>query len=153
MQAVYPFVPSNIAYSHLKNLTAIPVQITVTATITTTGNHTFSISKPRKVDFISWIPCVNGKMLTIFCMAVGIISKGSVAPEKINIGKYKIQAITLALFEFAATPPTIIPILRVDTIVSNQLPINANQEPLILTFHISVATGISVSIDIRQYTT
>ena len=125
----------------------------VTITITTIGNQVFGVGKPRKVDFISWIPCVIGKTLTIFCITAGITSKGSVAPEKINIGKYKIQAITLALFEFFAIPPTIIPILRVVTIASNQLPKNANQSPLILTFHISIAVGISVSIDTRQYTT
>lgn len=92
-----------------------------------------------------------GKTLTIFCISAGITSNGSVAPEKISIGKYKIQAITLALFEFLAIPPTIIPILRTDTIVSSQLPKNANHEPLILTFHISIAAGIRVSIDTRQY--
>lgn len=56
------------AYSHLKNLTATPVQITVTAAITVMGIHAFSVGKPRKVDFISSIPCVNGKTLTIFCI-------------------------------------------------------------------------------------
>ena len=92
-------------------------------------------------------------MLTIFCITVGITSNGSVAPEKINMGKYKMQAITLALFEFFAIPPTIIPMLRVDTIVISQLPKNASQEPLILTFQISIAVGTRVSIDTRQYTT
>lgn len=41
------------SYSHLKNLTAIPVQIAVTATIITIGNPIFSIGKSRKIDFIS----------------------------------------------------------------------------------------------------
>ena len=85
-------------YSHLKNLTAIPVQTIATADITTTGSHQFSAGKPRNADFISSIPCVNGNMLTIFCIMGGITSKGRVAPEKISIGKYKMQAITLALF-------------------------------------------------------
>lgn len=125
----------------------------VTAAITTIGNQAFSIGKPRKADFINRIPCVIGKTHTIFCITAGITSKGSVAPEKINIGKYRIQAITLALFEFFAIPPTIIPILRVDTIVSSQLPKYADHEPRILTFHISIAVGMSVSIDARQYTT
>lgn len=88
------------AYSHLKNLTAIPAQMMVMAVIVTTGNQTCSTGRPRKADFISWIPCVIGKIRTIFCIAAGITSKGSVAPEKINIGKYKMQAMTLALFAF-----------------------------------------------------
>ena len=58
----------------------------------------------------------------IFCIAAGITSNGSVVPEKISIGKYKIQAMTLALFIFLAIPPTNRPMLNVDTIVSNQLP-------------------------------
>ena len=48
-------------------------------------------------------------------------SKVRVVPEKINIGKNNKQAMTLALFEFFAIPPTIIPILKVDIIVSSQL--------------------------------
>lgn len=62
----------------------------------------------------------------MLCTTFGIASSGSVAPENIKVGKYKIQAITLALFVFLATPPTIIPILKVETIVSVQLPKNAN---------------------------
>ena len=65
----------------------------------------------------------------IFCIAVGITSNGSVAPEKISIGKYKIQAMTLALFIFLAIPPTNRPMLNVDTIVSSQLPKNKSKEP------------------------
>lgn len=42
-----------MSYSHLKNITAIAAQTTVTATITVIGTHTFSIDKPRKVDFIN----------------------------------------------------------------------------------------------------
>lgn len=85
-------------YSHLKNLTAIPVQTIATVDIIMTGSHLFSSGKPRNADFISSIPCVNGNMLTIFCIMGGITSKGRVAPEKISIGRYKMQAITLALF-------------------------------------------------------
>lgn len=62
------------------------MQITVTATIAAIGNHTFSVGKPRKADFINIIPCAIGKIPTIFCITVGITSNGSVAPEK-NIGK------------------------------------------------------------------
>ena len=43
----------------------------------------------------------------------GITSKGSVAPEKISMGKYKRQAITLAIFSFFAMPPTSIPMLKI----------------------------------------
>lgn len=142
-----------VSDSHLKNFTAILVHITVTAAITATGIHPFFVVKPRKADFISSMPCVSGKTLTIFCIAGGITSKGSVVPEKISIGKYKTQAITLALFEFFATPPTIIPILNVDTIVKSQLPKNAGSEPFILTFHISIAAGKRVIIDTIQYKT
>lgn len=63
------------------------------------------------------------------------------------------QAITLALLEFFAIPPTIIPILRVDIMVRSQLPEKANSEPLILTFHNRNAAGISVITDTTQYTT
>ena len=63
------------------------------------------------------------------------------------------QAITLAIFEFFAMPPTIIPILKVDTIVRNQLPKNAGHEPCIDTFQISMAAGMSVSIDTAEYRT
>ena len=102
--------------------------MTVTDDITTIGSHIFAAGKPRNVNFISQIPWVSGKTLTIFCIAVGITSKGSVAPEKINIGKYRTQAITLAFFEFFAMPPTIIPILKVDIIVRSQLPKNVLSE-------------------------
>ena len=71
-------------------------------------------------------------------------SKGRVVPEKINIGKYNKQAITFALFEFFAIPPTIIPILKVDIIVNSQLPKNVNHEPCIVTFQKIIATGIKV---------
>lgn len=84
-------------YSHLKNLTAIPVQTTETADITTTGSHQFSAGKPRNADFISSIPCVNGNMLTIFCIMGGITSKGRVAPEKI-IGARAITYVIISAF-------------------------------------------------------
>ena len=104
-------------YSHLKHFMEIPKQIRVTAPITTTGIRAFSIGNPRNAAFINWIPCVIGKTLMIFCMETGITSKGSVVPEKISMGKYKRQAITLAVFIFLAIPPTNRPMLNVDTIV------------------------------------
>ena len=63
---------------------------------------------PKKVDFISWMPCVIGKNCTTVCIPFGITSKGRVAPENMSIGKYNIQAITLAVLAFWAIPPTII---------------------------------------------
>lgn len=150
-------LPRHIAaaqtYSHLKNLTAITVQIIATAAMTAMGNHMFPSFRPRKADFISLMPCVRGKTLTIFCIAAGMTSKGRVAPEKISIGKYNMHAITLALLEFFATPPTIIPMLSVEIIVSSQLPVNAAKEPVILTPQKSIAAGSSKSREARQYTT
>ena len=70
----------------------------------------------------------------IFCIAAGITSNGSVVPEKISIGKYKIQAMTLALFIFLAIPPTNRPMLNVDTIVKNQLPKNKRKETMYFDF-------------------
>lgn len=138
-------------YSHLKYFMATPKQMSVTAIIVRIGNHPFSSGKARKVDFMSWMPCVSGKRRMIACIVPGKTSKGSVAPEKSNIGKYKMQAITLVLLVFLAKPPTIIPILRVDIIVSSQLPIQAIQDPLILTCHMSMETGISVNRETKQY--
>ena len=43
-------------YSHLKNLTPTPAQITVTAAITAADNRQFSAGKPRKAAFISAMP-------------------------------------------------------------------------------------------------
>ena len=92
-------------------------------------------------------PCVNGKIPIIFCMAAGMTSKGSVAPEKISIGKYRIQAATLALLVFFAIPPTNNPILKVDSIVKSQLPKNKRKDPCILIFQNSMAAGNRVIID------
>ena len=89
----------------------------------------------------------------IFCIAAGITSNGSVVPEKISIGKYKIQAMTLALFIFLAIPPTNRPMLNVDTIVSNQLPKNKSKEPCIFIFQNSIANRNKVSMDTTQYMT
>ena len=84
----------------MKHLIATPEQITVTASITNSGIHTFESGVPKKVDFISWMPCVIGKNCTIVCIPFGITSKGKVAPENMSIGKYRIQAITLAVLVF-----------------------------------------------------
>ena len=102
--------------------------MTVTALRTVTGSSAFSIGNPRNAAFMSWIPSVSGKRQTSFCIAAGITSKGSVVPEKISMGKYKIQAVTLALFVFLASPPTSKPILSVDSIVKSQLPKNREGE-------------------------
>ena len=132
-------------YSHLKHLTATPKQRIVTPSITRTDSHILWNGVPKKVAFISWMPCVMGKNCTIFCIVFGITSNGKVAPEKISIGKYKIQAITLAVLAFLATPPTIIPMLKVEIIVKSQLPIKAIHDPCISTFQNSIATGITVA--------
>ena len=63
------------------------VQSTVRPSITQTGSRTFPVLIPRKVFFIIVIPCVNGKKLTIFCIAHGITSMGRVVPEKTSSGK------------------------------------------------------------------
>ena len=83
-------------------------------------------------------------------MVMGITSKGSVVPEKISMGKYKIQAITLALFIFLAIPPTNNPILKVDTIVKSQLPKNNSKAPCILISQNSMAARNRVSIETMQ---
>ena len=97
--------------------------------ITIIGNMELSSVTPRNIAFISWIPWVRGNTLIIFCMISGMTSKGNVAPEKMSMGKYRIQAITLALLAFLAIPPTIMPILNVERTVRSQLPINPIQEP------------------------
>ena len=116
-------------YSHLKYFTAIPEQARVTHSITRMGNVKCSTDRPRNADFISWMPWVKGNTLIIFCTLSGITSKGRVAPEKISMGKYSTQAITLALLAFLAIPPTIMPMLNVDSTVRSQLPANPPQEP------------------------
>ena len=99
----------------------------VTIPITAAGTQTDSVCIPRKAAFISCIPCASGKRATIFCIIPGITSKGSVAPEKISMGNYKRQAITLAIFSFFAMPPTSIPMLKVETRVRSQLPRNTRK--------------------------
>ena len=136
----------------MKHLIEIPKQIRVTALITVIGSNAFSSGIPRNVAFINCIPCANGRTPIIFCIITGITSKGSVAPEKISMGKYRIQAITLALFMFFAIPPTNNPILKVDTIVKSQLPKNKRKEPCIFTFQNSITAKNKVSIDTMQST-
>ena len=55
--------------------------------MTPTGSKTFPVLMPKNVCFIIVSPCVSGKKLTIFCMAVGMTSIGSVVPGKISTGK------------------------------------------------------------------
>lgn len=97
--------------------------------MTNTDNHKESTAIPNDAAFISRMPCVSGNTITTFLNGSGMISNGNVVPEKINIGKYNALAITLAIFAFLAIPPTIMPILRIDSTVRIQLPINANRFP------------------------
>lgn len=62
------------AHSHLKNFIAINEQITAITVIAIMGNMALSIGKPSVADFRILIPCVNGSILTTFCIAVGITS-------------------------------------------------------------------------------
>lgn len=75
------------AYSHRKKQTARIVQSAVTPTITQIGNRILSVLIPKNVFFIIVSPCVSGKTLTIFCIAIGMTSMGSVVPEKTSMGK------------------------------------------------------------------
>ena len=59
----------------------------VSTSITQIGNRILSVLMPKNAFFIIVSPCVSGKMLTIFCIAAGITSLGSVVPEKVSIGK------------------------------------------------------------------
>ena len=80
------------------------------------GTTTLLIGSPNVEALISLIPCVRGRISAIFWSEEGMISYGRVAPEKINIGKYNKLAITPALLVSLATPPTIIPMLNIDSI-------------------------------------
>ena len=118
-------------YSHLKKRTASPEQTTVTPAITATGSKTFSPVSPRKVFFISAIPCVKGKKLTHFCITFGITSTGSVVPEKISIGKYRRLVATFIDFAVRHRAATRRPIENIETIVSSHTPAKASTLPLI----------------------
>ena len=59
----------------------------VSTSITQIGNRILPVLMPENMFFIIVSPCVSGKMLTIFCIAAGITSIGSVVPEKVSIGK------------------------------------------------------------------
>lgn len=138
-------------YSHLKNLIATNEQISAIATITQIGNRILSIGNPKVADFNILIPCVNGKKSTIFCIVFGITSYGSVAPEKISIGKYNALAIMPATLEFLAMPPTIMPMLNIETITNIHPRINSNMLPCILKPKNIVPTAKSVSKEIKAY--
>ena len=76
-----------ILHSQRKKQTARIVQSAVTPNMTPIGSKTLPALIPKNVFFIIVSPCVSGKMLTIFCIAAGITSIGSVVPEKVSIGK------------------------------------------------------------------
>ena len=63
------------------------MQSTATPSMTQIGSKTLPALTPRNVFFIIVRPCVSGKKLMIFCIAVGMTSMGSVVPEKISMGK------------------------------------------------------------------
>ena len=57
------------------------VQSAATPIITQIGNRMLPALIPKKVFFIIVSPCVSGKTLTIFCIAFGMTSIGSVVPD------------------------------------------------------------------------
>ena len=92
-------------YSHLKHLIATIEQIAVIINIINIGIIIFSTDCPKIADFSIFIPCVSGNTSTMFFIIFGITSYGIVAPENINIGKYNILAIMLAVFmSYYSTP-------------------------------------------------
>lgn len=90
-----------------------------------------------------------GKSGWPFCIARGMISSGSVVPEKTSMGKYRMQAITLACFVSFATPPTSVPTESVEIIVMAQLPRKARSDPRRRIPHRSPAR-VSVMSDTMQ---
>lgn len=105
------------------------MQTTAMPTIIITGITMSDAGKPREAALRSLMPCVSGRISDIFWRADGITSYGSVAPEKINIGKYKMLAITPAILVFGATPPTIMPMLNIDSMTNRYPPRKSLQEP------------------------
>jgi hypothetical protein len=69
------------------------------------------------------------------------------------MGKYKRQAITLAIFSFFAMPPTIIPMLKVETRVRSQLPKNAAGLMGSLTPQNTAAIGKTKAMETAAYST
>ena len=63
------------------------MQRAATPSITQIGSQVLPVLTPKNVFFIIVSPCVSGKTLTIFCIAFGITSIGSVVPEKTSMGK------------------------------------------------------------------
>lgn len=61
-------------YSHLKNLIAMPPQVTAMIAITIRGNRTPSTGSPSEVAFNSLIPWVKGITSAILCRDAGITS-------------------------------------------------------------------------------
>ena len=76
-----------ILHSQRKKQTARIVQSAVTPNMTPIGSKTLPVLMPKNVCFIIVSPCVSGKKLTIFCIAFGRTSIGSVVPDKISMGK------------------------------------------------------------------
>ena len=74
-------------HSQRKKRTARTVQSAVTPNMTPIGSKALPVLMPKNVFFIMEIPCVSGKTLTVFCIAFGITSIGSVVPEKTSMGK------------------------------------------------------------------
>ncbi len=60
-------------------------------------------------------------------------------------------AIIPATFEFLAIPPTIMPMLNIETMTNNQPIINCNILPCILKSKNIIATAKSVSKEIKAY--
>lgn len=81
------YVWAGLLHSQRKKRTARIAQSAATPSITPIGSRTFPVLIPKNVFFIIVIPCVSGKKLTIFCIAAGMTSRGSVVPEKISMGK------------------------------------------------------------------
>lgn len=107
------------------------VHIIIITIIKQIGKVILSIGRPKAVPFSNFIPCVSGSISANFCKAVGMISYGSVAPENISIGKYKILATVLAVFMFGAIPPTIIPMLNIDSMTNKNDKKKCKNEPII----------------------
>ena len=74
-------------HSQRKKRTARIVQSAATPSMTPIGSRTLPALMPKNVFFIIVSPCVSGKMLTIFCIAFGMTSIGSVVPEKTSMGR------------------------------------------------------------------
>lgn len=75
------------AYSQRKKRMDNAIHITARKIINRIGKVAFSNGIPKEVVFRSLIPWVSGRKSEVFCITLGIISYGRVAPEKKNMGK------------------------------------------------------------------